>query len=106
MQSSDILPMRVPKRSDFGSGKPLSMRISIGRGGNRGLELAAIYPDLILFPRSERARMDPRNIDTFRGPFPAVLLLGSCGFNVKKCGCSGGPNKLVHFSGKVLNLTL
>lgn len=82
------------------------MRISIGRGGSRGLELEAIYPGLILFPRSERVRMDPRNIETFRGLFPAVLLLESCGFNVKKCGCSGGPNKLVHFSGKVLDLNL
>lgn len=50
--------------------------------------------------------MDPRNIDTFRGLFPVVLLVQSCGFGVKKCGCSGGPNKLVHFSGKVLDLTI
>ena len=50
--------------------------------------------------------MDPRSIDTFGGSFPAVLSVESCGFGVKKCGCSRGPNKLVHFSGKVLDLNL
>ena len=61
---------------------------------------------LILFPRSERVKTDPRNIDTFGGLFPAVLSLESCGFGCKKCGCFGGPNKVVHFSGKVLDLIM
>ena len=58
------------------------------------------------FPRSERAKTGPRSIDTFGGPFPAVLLLESCGFGFKKCGCFGGPNKLAHFSGKPFTLIL
>ena len=44
--------------------------------------------------------MDPRSIDTFGGSFPAVLLAESCDFDAKKCGCFGGPNKLVHFAEK------
>lgn len=51
------------------------------------------------FPRSERAKTNPRNIDTFGGSFPAVLSLESCGFGAKKCGCFGGPKTLVHFTG-------
>ena len=50
--------------------------------------------------------MDPRSIDTFRGSFPAVLSLESCGFDAEKCGCFEGPNKVVHFSGKVLDLII
>ena len=50
--------------------------------------------------------MDPRNIDTFGGSFPAVLSLESCDFDVEKCGCFEGPNKVVHFSGKVLDLII
>lgn len=51
------------------------------------------------FPRSERAKTNPRNIDTFGGSFPAVLSLESCGFDAKKCRCFGGPKTLVHFTG-------
>lgn len=51
------------------------------------------------FPRSERAKTNPRSIDTFGGSFPAVLSLESCGFGAKKCGCFGGPKTLVHFAG-------
>ena len=51
------------------------------------------------FPRSERAKTNPRNIDTFGGSFPAVLSLESCDFGAKKCGCFGGPKTLVHFTG-------
>lgn len=50
--------------------------------------------------------MDPRSIDTFGGSFPAVLTLESCGFDAEKCGCFEGPNKVVHFSGKVLDLII
>ena len=50
--------------------------------------------------------MDPRSIDTFGGSFPAVLSLESCDFDVEKCGCFEGPNKVVHFSGKVLDLII
>lgn len=50
--------------------------------------------------------MDPRSIDTFESSFPAVLSLESCGFDAKKCGCFGGPNQVVHFSGKVLDLII
>ena len=66
----------------------------------------ALFSGLILFPRSERVKTDPRNIDTFGGLFPAVLLLESCGFCFEKCGCFGGPNKLVYFAGKVLDLIM
>ena len=52
------------------------------------------------FPRSERAKTDSRNIGTFDGVFPAVLLLESCSFDVEKCGCFRGPNKVVHFAEK------
>ena len=50
--------------------------------------------------------MDPRSIDTFGGSFPAVLSLESCDFDVEKCGYFEGPNKVVHFSGKVLDLII
>lgn len=50
--------------------------------------------------------MDPRSIDTFGGSFPAVLSLESCGFDAEKCGCFEGPNKVAHFSGKVLDLII
>ena len=50
--------------------------------------------------------MGPQSIDTFRGPFPAVLLMESCGFVVKKSGCFGGPNKLVHFLEKPFTFNL
>ena len=60
---------------------------------------------LILFPRSERVKTGSRNIDTSEGHFPAVLPLESCDFAVEKCGCFGGPKTLVHFSGKVLDLS-
>ena len=49
------------------------------------------------FPRSERAKTNPRSIDTFGGSFPAVLPLESCGFGAKKRGCFRGPKTLVHF---------
>ena len=50
--------------------------------------------------------MDPRSIDTFGGSFPAVLPSESCDFDVEKCGCFEGSNKVVHFSGKVLDLII
>lgn len=59
---------------------------------------------LILFPRSERAKSDPRSIDTLMAPFPAVSMLKSCDFAAEKCGCFGGLKTGVHFSGKVLDL--
>ena len=46
---------------------------------------------LILFPRSERVKSDPRSIDTLKAQFPAVLALESCDFATEKCGCSRGP---------------
>ena len=66
----------------------------------------ALLSGLILFSRSERVKTYPRNIDTFGGLFPVVFSLESCGFDFKKCGCFGGPNKVVHFSGKVLDLII
>lgn len=30
----------------------------------------------------------------------------SCGFDARKCGCFEGPNKVVHFLGKVLDLII
>ena len=41
------------------------------------------------FPRSERVKTDPRSIDTFRVPFPAVLKLKSCDFAVKNPDAPG-----------------
>ena len=70
-----------------------------------GVWSGPLFLGLILFPRSERVKMDPRSIDTFGGSFPAVLSLESCGFDAEKCGCFEGPNKVVHFSGIVLDLT-
>ena len=52
------------------------------------------------FPRSERAKSDPRSIDTLSAPFPAVLLLESCDFAVEKCGCSRGQKTDVHIAEK------
>ena len=56
------------------------------------------------FPRSERAKWDPRSIDTLRAPFPAVLMPESCDFAIEKCECFRGPKIDVHFAGKVLDL--
>ena len=56
------------------------------------------------FPRSERAKSDPRSIDTLRVPFHAALMLESCVYAVEKCECSRGPKTDVHFAGKVLDL--
>lgn len=55
---------------------------------------------LILFPRSERAKSDPRSIDTLSAPFPAVLMPESCVYAVEKCGCFRGPKTDVHFAEK------
>jgi len=52
------------------------------------------------FPRSERAKSDPRSIDTIRASFPAVSILESCDFAAEKCGCFGGPKTDVHFAEK------
>lgn len=52
------------------------------------------------FPRSERVKSDPRNIDTLSAPFPAVLLPESYDFADEKCGCSRGPKTDVHFAEK------
>ena len=52
------------------------------------------------FPRSERAKSDPRSIDTLSAPFPAVLMSESCDFAVEKCGCFRGPKTAVHFAEK------
>ena len=57
---------------------------------------------LILFPRSERAKSDPRSIDTLRAPFSAVLMPESCVYAVEKCGCSRGPKTDAHFAEKVI----
>ncbi len=42
----------------------------------------------MFFSRSERVKSDPRCIDTFGEPFPAVLSLKSCGFSVENVGAS------------------
>lgn len=52
------------------------------------------------FPRSERAKSDPRSIDTLEVPFPAVSMLKSCDFADEKCGCFRGPKTDVHFAEK------
>ena len=52
------------------------------------------------FLRSERAKSDPRSIDTLSAPFPAVLMPESCDFAVEKCECSRGQKKDVHFTEK------
>lgn len=52
------------------------------------------------FPRSERAKLDLRSIDTIRALFPAVLTLESCVYAVEICGCSRGPKTGVHFAEK------
>ena len=52
------------------------------------------------FLRSERAKSDPRSIDTLRVPFPAVLTLESRDFAIEKCGCFRGPKTDVHFAEK------
>lgn len=49
------------------------------------------------FPRSERAKSDPRSIDALEVPFPAVSVLESCDFADEKCGCFRGPKTDVHF---------
>ena len=56
------------------------------------------------FPGSERAKSDPRSIDTLSAPFPAISILESCVYAVEKCRCFRGPKTDVHFAGKVLDL--
>ena len=52
------------------------------------------------FPRSERVKTNPRSIDTFRLPFPAVLMPEFCDFTAEKCGCFRGPKTAVDFAEK------
>ena len=54
-------------------------------GGEKGVIVSGWRRGLILFPRSERAKSDPRNIDTLRARFPAVSMLESCDFAAEKC---------------------
>ena len=75
-----------------------------GLRGGATCHLGSWRQGLILFPRSERVKSDPRSIDTLSAPFPAVLLLESCVYAVEKCECSRGPKTAVHFAGKVLDL--
>lgn len=74
------------------------------REGERRALGTARNQGLILFLRSERAKSNPRSIDTLEVPFPAVLTLESCDFAAEKCGCFRGSKTAVHFSGKVLDL--
>ena len=68
----------------------------------KGIILYGWRRGLILFPRSERAKSDPRSIDTLRAPFSAVLMPESCVYAVEKCGCSRGPKTDAHFAEKVI----
>ena len=82
----------------------------VGRGGKgrvlRGVEASAggslerPTARSNTFLRSERAKSDPRSIDTLSAPFPAVLMPESCDFAVEKCECSRGQKTDVHFAEK------
>lgn len=86
---------------EFLGGVREERNVSIGlRGGETTHLLGCCRRGLILFPRSERAKSDPRSIDTLEVPFPAVSVLESCDFADEKCGCFRGPKTDVHFAEK------
>ena len=75
-----------------------------GDGGGAGGFLERSTTRSNTFPGSERAKSDPRSIDTLSAPFPAILMPESCDFAGEKRECSRGPKTDVHFAGKVLDL--
>lgn len=52
------------------------------------------------FPRSERVKTRPRSIHAFRPKNRRICAAKPQEIAVKICQCFGGPNKVVHFSGK------
>lgn len=52
------------------------------------------------FPRSERVKTKPRSIHTFSPKNRRIHAVKPQEIAVKICQCFGGPNKLVHFTGK------
>ena len=76
----------------------MSFWVAVGEGVRCPSRLLAARSNT--FPRSERVKSDPRNIDTLSAPFPAVSILESCDFAAKKCGCFGDPKTAVHFAEK------
>lgn len=55
------------------------------------------------FPRSERAKSNPRSIRIFRQQNRRKNRTKPQETDSKKCRCFEGPNKVFHFSGKVLD---
>ena len=57
----------------------------------------------MVFPRSERAKSDPRSIRTFSQQNRRKDSAKPQETDSRKCRCFRGPKKVVHFSGKVLD---
>ena len=73
----------------------------------RGASTPGRYPRQLssnTFPRSERVKTKPRSIHTFRPKNRRIRAAKPQEIAVKICQCFGGPNKVVHFTGKVLDL--
>lgn len=86
---------------EFLGGVREERNVSIGlRGGRNDSPFGLLPTRSNTFPRSERAKSDPRSIDTLEVPFPAVSVLESCDFADEKCGCFRGPKTDVHFAEK------
>lgn len=69
----------------------------------RGASTPRRYPRQLssnTFPRSERVKTKPRSIHTFRPKNRRIRAAKPQEIAVKICQCFGGPNKVVHFSGK------
>ena len=56
------------------------------------------------FLRSERVKSKPRSIHTFKSQNRRIHAIKPQEITVKICQCFEGSNKVVHFSGKVLDL--
>ena len=56
------------------------------------------------FLRSERVKSKPRSIHTFKSQNRRIHAVKPQEITVKICQCFEGSNKVVHFSGKVLDL--
>ena len=63
-------------------------------------ERCPCQPSSNTFPRSERVKTKPRSIHTFRPKNRRIRTAKPQEIAVKICQCFGGPNKVVHFSGK------
>lgn len=107
--SANIIPRTVQTTpADTGGLAITSARLFFPiKRRRRGASTPGRYPRQLssnTFPRSERVKTKPRSIHTFRPKNRRIRAAKPQEIAVKICQCFGGPNKVVHFTGKVLDL--